>query len=272
MQVLTMAPLSPSPQVNGRGLAQPAWPHFQTLGRGDRDLFAPAKEAEREAADVSSHEAAEVSSREAAREQTVLGVRACNALLCAIERAPRKADPVRWQRLSRRLESKRQQRAESVAFNADPKATVRRWQAEGWVPPLEESQTSSLIRESQASLLIREEPPLPLISPISPMVASEEPPTAAHTPSIGPPMGRAAFASAAFAPGASATVGMTVGIASPPAANDAAARAAGAAATEAALAAAAWPGAVLGDLLFCLPGLSPAALGDYLSRPDPDCL
>ena len=46
MQVLTMASLSPSPQVNGRGLAQPAWPHFQTLERGD--LFAPAKEAERE--------------------------------------------------------------------------------------------------------------------------------------------------------------------------------------------------------------------------------
>ena len=253
--------------VNGRGLAQTAWPHFQTLERGD--LFAPAKEAEREAAAVSSHEAA--------REQTALGVRACHALLCAIERAPREPDPVRWQRLSRRFESKRRQRVESVAFNADPKATVRRWQAEGWVPPLEESQASPTTPP-----VASKEPPISLISHISPMVASKEPPTAAHTASIGPPMAPAAFAPVASAPAPVAYA--TAGTASPPAATEAAARAssraaaraaaraAGAAAKEVALAAAARPGAVLGDLLFCLPGLSPAALGDYLSRPDPDCL
>jgi hypothetical protein len=253
--------------VNGRGLAQTAWPHFQTLERGD--LFAPAKEAEREAAEVSSHEAA--------REQMALGVRACHALLCAIERAPREPDPVRWQRLSRRFESKRRQRVESVAFNADPKATVRRWQAEGWVPPLEESQASPTTPP-----VASKEPPISLISHISPMVASKEPPTAAHTASIGPPMAPAAFAPVAAAPAPVAYA--TAGTASPPAATEAAARAssraaaraaaraAGAAAKEAALAAAARPGAVLGDLLFCLPGLSPAALGDYLSRPDPDCL
>ena len=253
--------------VNGRGLAQTAWPHFQTLERGD--LFAPAKEAEREAAAVLSHEAA--------REQTALGVRACHALLCAIERAPREPDPVRWQRLSRRFESKRRQRVESVAFNADPKATVRRWQAEGWVPPLEESQASPTTPP-----VASKEPPISLISQISPMVASKEPPTAAHTASIGPPMAPAAFAPAAAAPAPVAYA--TAGTASPPAATEAAARAssraaaraaaraAGAAAKEVALAAAARPGAVLGDLLFCLPGLSPAALGDYLSRPDPECL
>ena len=253
--------------VNGRGLAQTAWPHFQTLERGD--LFAPAKEAEREAAAVLSHEAA--------REQTALGVRACHALLCAIERAPREPDPVRWQRLSRRFESKRRQRVESVAFNADPKATVRRWQAEGWVPLLEESQASPTTPP-----VASKEPPISLISHISPMVASKEPPTAAHTASIGPPMAPAAFAPAAAAPAPVAYA--TAGTASPPAATEAAARAssraaaraaaraAGAAAKEVALAAAARPGAVLGDLLFCLPGLSPAALGDYLSRPDPECL
>ena len=274
--------------VNGRGLAQTAWPHFQTLERGD--LFAPAKEAEREAAAVLSHEAA--------REQTALGVRACHALLCAIERAPREPDPVRWQRLSRRFESKRRQRVESVAFNADPKATVRRWQAEGWVPPLEESQASPTTPP-----VASKEPPISLISQISPMVASKDLPTAAHTASIGKPIDPGAFAPAAAAPApvAYATVGTTyatvgttyatvgttyatAGTASPPAATEAAARAssraaaraaaraAGAAAKEVALAAAARPGAVLGDLLFCLPGLSPAALGDYLSRPDPDCL